>query len=433
MSTTTGIDRKVLIRELEAKQAEADRIASTFAHEDGKFVITEEKHRAFTNTVKEVEQLKGVLAGIDSITETKQWLNSSPDGSEAGRDAGIPRQRATGDESLGDMFIESKAYKAARERGFGESVPNIQTVVEGKSIFNYSAGTATVQALGSAQHLGIAELQRRKMHVRDLFPKSTTRAAVLYGVRETGWVNNARQVKQRYAADGVSPATGGLTDVFGRAPKSRIQLTNVLYPIAEIKHALDAHHAILDDEPRLKTFLNTRMLEGVKFAEDYDLLHSVGDGDRLNGIFNTPGVQDYTGLSSDKYSVQIRRAITKALLAEYDPTGVVISPTRWEEVETEEDDQGGFRVAVSVAIGAQKTVWRLQVVETTAMVDEQFLIGAFGMGSQLHDRETVKVQVSTEHDQNFTDGVVTFLASERVALEVPRPESFVIGTWTTPA
>jgi HK97 family phage major capsid protein len=54
------------------------------------------------------------------------------------------------------------------------------------------------------------------------------------------------------------------------------------------------------------------------------------------------------------------------------------------------------------------------------------------MGAQLYDRENVSVTVSSENADNFERGVLTFRADERVALEVSRPESFVIGTWTTP-
>lgn len=174
------------------------------------------------------------------------------------------------------------------------------------------------------------------------------------------------------------------------------------------------------------------MVEGVKFAEDYDLLHSVGDGQKLTGLFNTPGVQQYEGDPKDKYSVQIRRAITKSLLAEYEPTGIVLSPTMWEQVEVETDDTGAFRGALQVAVGAEKKVWRINVVETTAMPDGNYLLGAFGMGAQLYDRENVSVTVSSENSDNFERGVITFRADERVALEVPRPESFVIGSWTAP-
>lgn len=422
---------KELQSQLQAKSSEAERISQTFKIEDnGGFVVSTEQAAAFKKVSAEAQEIKSLIDAEQGLAEVKQYLEAPDSPPAAGLHYGQPRGW-TEEKSLGDMFIESDAFQRASESGFRDR-PYLRAEMEGKSIFSLSAGTVTHQTLGSAQNLGIAERAYRKWHIRDLFPKSSTKNSVLYGARETGWTNNAKQVKERYAADGTSPATGADTDTWGRAPRSKLSLVPVMYPVAEIAHLLDAHKNILSDEPRLKTFINTRMIEGVKYQEDFDLLHSVGDGQSLTGLFNTPGVQQYTGLASDKHSVQVRRSITKALLAEYEPTGVVLSPTMWEQVEVEEDDHGAFRIALQVAVGAEKRVWRLNVVETTAMADNRFLVGAFGLGAQLHDRENVSVTVSSENADNFEKGLITFRADERVALEVPRPESFVIGTWTQP-
>ncbi|GAA3289061.1 hypothetical protein GCM10020295_00020 [Streptomyces cinereospinus] len=50
----------------------------------------------------------------------------------------------------------------------------------------------------------------------------------------------------------------------------------------------------------------------------------------------------------------------------------------------------------------------LPIDAPAAMADTDFMLGSFGMGAQPHDRESVSV---------------------RVALEIPRPERFVIGKW----
>ncbi|MBZ6253613.1 phage major capsid protein [Streptomyces olivaceus] len=420
---------KELQKQLQVKASEAEEISKGFKVEEGGFVVSTEQAAKFRKVSGEAQEIKALIDAEQGLVDVKQYLDAPENPPAAASHYG--KTPTMEEKSLGDLFVESDAFKRASESGFRDR-PYVRAEMEGKSIFSLSAGSVTHQTLGSVQNLGIAERAYRKWHIRDLFPKSTTKQAVLYGARETGWTNNARQVKERYAADGTSPATGAESDTWGRAPRSRLSLTPVMYNVAEIAHLLDAHKNILSDEPRLKTFINSRMVEGVKYQEDWDLLHSVGDGQSLTGIYNTPGVQQYTGLNTDKYSVQIRRAITKALLAEYEPTGIVLSPTMWEHVEVEEDDNGAFRVAIAVAIGAEKKVWRLNVVETTAMSDGDFLIGAFGLGAQLHDRENVSVTVSSENADNFEKGLITFRADERLALEVPRPESFVIGTWTTP-
>ncbi|MER5482655.1 phage major capsid protein [Streptomyces sp. NPDC002812] len=432
----TATPDKSLLRSLKeqlaAKSSEAERIAGTFKEENGSFVVSTDQRNAYVKAVKDAQEIKGLLDAANSADSITGYLDAPDGSSAAGQFYGSNPGASAEYKSLGDMFVESDAFQAAARAQFKDR-PFIRAEMEGKSIHSLSAGTQTHSALGGVQDLGITEAQRRKWHIRDLFPSAKTRNAVLQGIRETGWVNNAAQVRERYAADGVSPATGLDTDVFGRAPRSKLMLQPVSYPVAEIAHMLDGHKNILSDEPRLKTFINTRLIEGIKFAEDYDLLHSVGgDGQTVTGLFNTPGVQQYKGDAKDKYSIQMRRAMTKALLAEYEPTGVVLSPTMWEHVEVETDDTGAFRVALQVAVGAQKKVWRINVVETTAMPDGQYLLGAFGMGAQLYDRENVSVTVSSENSDNFERGVLTFRADERIALEVSRPESFVIGSWTTP-
>lgn len=434
MATATD---KSLIRSLKGqlaeKSAEAERIAGTFKEENGAFVVSTEQRNAYVKAVKSAQEIKGLLDAAQGAENLTGYLDAPEGSSAAGQYYGSASAAGPEVKSLGDYFVESAAYQRAAESEFKER-PFIRAEIEGKSIFSLSAGTHTVQALGSAQDLGITEAQRRKWHIRDLFPKAKTKSPVLIGIRETGWVNNAAQVPERRAADGVSAPTGLDSDVFGKAPRSKLKLEPVAFPVAEIAHMLDGHKNILADEPRLKQFINSRLVEGIKFAEDYDLLHSAGgDGTSITGLFNTPGVQTYQGLAKDKFSIQMRRAMTKALLAEYEPTGIVISPTMWEEVEVETDDNGAFRVALQVAVGAQKRVWRLNVVETTAMPDGNYLLGSFGMGAQLYDRENVSVTVSSENSDNFERGVLTFRADERLALEVSRPESFVIGSWTTPA
>lgn len=421
---------------LEAKAA-VDGISADFkVDEKGNFEVSTKQYGDYTAAVKRANEAKAFIDSIESMGAIDSYLNEAP-APEASR--GL-NSNATEAKSLADIFIESKSFQEAKaaaagrgEEGWRE-VTRLSGTYEGKSIHALTAGTITHQSLGSAQQLPFAERNLRKTRVRDLFPKSTTKASVLWGVRETGWVNNAKQVRQRYAANGTDPATGADTDVYGWKPKSKIQMATISYPVATIAHTLDAHKNILDDEPRLRTFLNQRMADGVKFAEDYELLHSVGgaNAEEITGLFNVPGIQPYTGQATDKFSVQIRRAITKAQLAEYEPTGIVLSPLMWEQVEVEEDGYGGFRVAVNVAVGAVKQVWHLDVVSTTAMSDDDFLIGSFGLGAQIHDREQVNVTMSSENKDNYERNVVTFRAEERLALEVPRPESFVHGTWTDP-
>ena len=67
------------------------------------------------------------------------------------------------------------------------------------------------------------------------------------------------------------------------------------------------------------------------------------------------------------------------------------------------------------------------MVETQAIVQNQFLTGAFSLAAQIFDRMGIEVLISTENDKDFENNMVTIRAEERLAFAVYRPEAFVTG------
>jgi HK97 family phage major capsid protein len=448
---------KARVRELraaaEAKAAELEGLASAWKDEDGKLVITTEQKSAYQKASTEAKDIAELLSAAEGYKNLRGYLDT-PDGTPlAGEDAADAHRVGQQPErkSLGQAFLDSDGYKSAKNSEswrnqnfhmqmsyagsiFGERGRE-QKDVYGGGYPGQIGGTITLPVMGGIDQRPMLDIRRRQSHVRDLFPSVNTNAEIIWGVRETGWTNNAAQVSQRTQPDG-SPATG-TGDVFGLKPKSDIALAAYSVPIATIAHLLDAHRNILSDEPRLQDFIDRRLREGIMFAEDAALLFGTGGAERITGIFNTPGIQVYppagTTTTTDKKSLQLRKASTRVMLAEYEATGVVIHPLDWEDIETETDANGALFVAVSVAIGAEKRIWRLNVVDTTAMTEGRYLLGAFGNAANFYDREAINVAVSTENRDNWERNVVTFRAEERAALTVDRPEAFVAGSFLDPS
>lgn len=440
-----------LRRAAEAKATELEGLASAWKDEDGKLVITTEQKDAYQEASREAKEIAGLLSAAEGYKELRGYLDA-PEGTPlAGSDAADAYRAGQQPESksLGQAFIDSDGYKLAKDAESWRN-QNFQMQMNWKgSIFSEPqtkdvygggypgqvGGTINLPVMGGIDTRPMIDIKRRQNHVRDLFPKVNTNAEIIWGVRETGWTNNAAQVSQRTQPDG-SPATG-TGDVFGLKPKSDIALAAYSVPIATVAHLLDAHRNILSDEPRLQDFIDRRLREGIMFAEDAALLFGTGGAERITGIFNTPGIQVYPAAgvttTTDKKSLQLRKASTRVMLAEYEATGVVMHPLDWEDIETETDSTGALFVAVSVAIGAEKRIWRLNIVDTTAMVEGRFLMGAFGTAANFYDREAIGVAVSTENRDNWERNVVTFRAEERCALTVDRPEAFVAGTFLNPS
>jgi HK97 family phage major capsid protein len=433
-----------LTQQLETKAAEIDRIAGSFQDETGQghFVISTEQHADYVRAISEAESIKALIEAEERRGRITTFMGAAPPGDNlAVADATAIQRGTTATKTLGQMWLESDVYANMREHAFdvnhlggafkpGLGIKSFDSGV--KDIYSSMAGTISIPSLGTPENTGLVPRQLRPGRVRDLFPAETTTANLLYGIRETGYINAATVIPERRAADEVSPPTGGPTDVYGRKPPSQLNLVPVTYPVSTIAHIMYAHRNTLADEPRMQGLIDRDMMDGVKLQEDFQILYGDGIGDNMCGITNTPGIQTYPGSSADPFTAQMRRAITRVKLAYFEPSGIVTHPIDWENLELERDGFGQYRLAVSVALGAQKTVWRLDIVDTVAIAQGTYLLGAFGLGAKLYDREAVSLAVSTENRDMFERNAVTFRGEERLALTVDRPESFVLGTFTTP-
>lgn len=441
MTQTTGrvTELKSLLKDA---AAEIERQADQFKDEtgNGHYALSTAQAKDYKAAVDKAESIRQTLALEEKAAGIFEYLNAPEGTPAAARDAqDAQREQFAEMKSIAQEFMGSDAFMQMKSADFRQGgtfktdrgIPDLARASELKDVFSALGGRVSIPSLGQAQSLGFTERTLRPGRVRDLFPSERTQAAMLYGIRETGYTNRARTVGERTSAAGGAP-TGTATDVFGLKPKSELTIVPVTYPIATIAHIMYVHRNTLNDEPRLRGILDRDMIDGVKMAEDEQILWGDGVGENLTGLMNTTGVQKYTGLNSDARSAQIRRASTRSILAYFQPTGVVMHPLDWENIELEKDKNGAYTVAVSIAVGGEKRVWRLAVSDSPAMMQGRALVGAFGTGAKLYDREEVNIQLSTENRDLFERNTYTLRAEERMGLVVDRPESFVDLTFTTP-
>jgi HK97 family phage major capsid protein len=441
---TTAVVDQSRVRELKkalvSKGEEIKNLSGSWKTEEGgQFVISGDEQKSYLKAVNEAEEIRQLIVAEKQAGGIFEFLAADEGKSYAGSDAAEGHRGGGEMKSVSAEFLGSDFYVEAKARGFkGQPLMGGFSVERGlpdlafasqKDVYSAMGGTVAIPGLGTAQNLGLTERMLRPGRVRDMFPAERTNAAMLYGMRETGYTNRARVVAERTAADGTA-ATGGATDVYGLKPKSELTILPVTYPIATIAHIMYVHKNVLDDEPRMRGLLDRDMVDGVKMAEDDQILWGDGVGDNLTGLMNTSGVQEYDGLATDRLTAQVRRAATRSILAYFQPNGVVVHPLDWEAMELETDKNGAYTVAVSVAVGGQKQIWRLKVTDTPAMNEGMGLVGSFGTGAKLYDREQVNVQISTENRDMFERNAYTLRAEERLGLVVDRPESFVAVNFT---
>jgi HK97 family phage major capsid protein len=69
------------------------------------------------------------------------------------------------------------------------------------------------------------------------------------------------------------------------------------------------------------------------------------------------------------------------------------------------------------------------VVDTPAIPEGKALVGAYGIGAQLYDREQANIRVAEQHSDFFVRNAVVILAEQRLAMAIKRPEAFVEVTF----
>lgn len=313
--------------------------------------------------------------------------------------------------SIGEQFTESEDFKILQVKGSGTARLNLKatTITSLTTDANGSAGDLIVP-----QRLpGIVMPAERQLSIRNLLlPGRTSSNAVEY-VEETGFTNAAATVAET--------GTRAQSDL-----KFELKTVNV----KNIAHWVAASKNILSDVPMLASYIDTRLRYGLAREEEDQLLRGDGTGNNVKGIVHHASLFKetvYSGVGDTRIDT-IRRATLQVRVAELRPTFVVMHPQDWAEIELTKDTNDRY-IWVNVQQGGTPQMWRLAVVETTAMNADEFLVGAT-MGAQVFDREDAAVQVSTDHSDFFTRGQVAVRAEERLALAVYRPEAFVLGQFT---
>jgi HK97 family phage major capsid protein len=409
---------------LRDKMTATQEIADSFKVEDGTVIIESEKKEAFDKNMRDIKEIKSLIQSMQEMDQVREW-GEQPTETSVAVEAGAtpPNPLLIARKSLGEAFIESPQFQALHG---GRAGATMAQPFEVKSLHDYhvkdvysSMPTGTPSYFGATQRDEMVTLPQLKKRVRDLFPARSTNAAVIEYFKVTGFTNNASVVPER--------ASGA----FAAKPQSTLTFVGEQTPVRTIAHWEAAHRNVLADEPQLRGIIDNELLYGLKLHEDYQILNGTGTGEDLAGILSNSDIQSYSwseGASvpvDDTMADAIRRAATLAFLAYYEPTGVVLHPSDWEKIELTKNTQGTYLMAISMQQGSEQRIWRLPVIDTPAMTEGTALLGAFGTGAQLYDREAATIRVAEQHSDFFIRNAIVILAEERLAMAVKRPEAFV--------
>jgi len=317
-------------------------------------------------------------------------------------------------QTAGERFVESDAYKNMVASGANGSQP-----FEVGSFFKmFQKDLNSTDPKGGilvAPQVagGIVSPMDQQLRMRDILNVQGTTSNAIEYIQETGFTNASAPVAEK-----------------ALSPESDITFDSMTATVKTINHWIPATRQILSDATQLEGYINSRLIYGLKLTEENQLLYGSGTGENLQGLMTTTGVQVAPAMGAEETRIdRIRRSITLASVAGYPVTGIILSPADWEAIELAKGTDGRY-IWVNVPDGGVPRLWRVPVVESLAMQDNEYILGAFGLGASVFDREQANIRVSESHADFFLRNQVAIMAQERIAMAVYRPEAFVRGTFT---
>lgn len=317
----------------------------------------------------------------------------------------------------GQAFVKSDKLKAfAEKRTSGRVSIEFDGTLGVKDIssVNDPANTpGSAGALLEADRRGLIAPVERRMTIRSLLQVSETSQASIEYERETAYSNNAAQT----AEDAL-------------APESLLTFEDKEAKVVDITHFMRAPRSILDDVPRLRSYIDGRLRYGLAYKEELMILLGDGQSGNMEGLVTAadayaPPTVDVAVLS--KIDI-LRLAMLQTIVDEYAPTGIVLNHVDWAGIELTKDSQGRYIIG-GPQFGTVATLWNLPVVPTNAMTADNFLVGDFAMAAELFDRMQSTVEASTEDADNFRRRKVSILGMNRIALPIYRPDALVTGSF----
>ena len=256
----------------------------------------------------------------------------------------------------------------------------------------------------------------RLVHMRQLIPQGSTASDVVRYVKESAYTN------------GVAPKAEGTavaqSDFDFTATDANVQKIGTYFRLSE---------EMLNDTPQLTSYLSARAPEKLLEVEDTQILNGNGTAPNLSGIITDAADFAAGGFANAIESANEFDVLTVALnqlaLANYAADYIMINPTDFHKILLLKSSQNEYLVK-DWNQGLQPRINGVPVVLSTAVTSDKYVLGNFGMGTQLWIRDNVGVEFSREDSTNFRDGFVTVRVQERVALTNYLPNAFVNGDFS---
>lgn len=342
--------------------------------------------------------------------------------------------------TLGEAFIKSPAYgdflgQFKGHDGRIREVTNIKSAsfdvagfagVGTKDLVTGLSSTSGGAFITNDRLGGVTDLiGERELSIRALCTNVTTTSDTFEFVQVTGKTNNAAAViEATSSADSAVYGTPTAGNVQGYKPESALTLAVVSSPVETIAHLMPITRRAAADAPQVRQMVDAFLLQGLREAEEDQILNGNGTSPNLRGILQTAGISTVGSAGTDIDAVVDAIRVIRAERRK--PTAIVVHPNDWYSTGflLAKDTQNRYLLGdPRASIDQLNTIWGLRVVVTEAMTENTALVGDFRQ-AVVADRQQAALYVTDSHKDWFARNLLAILAEERLGFGVLDPKAF---------
>lgn len=342
---------------------------------------------------------------------------------EMASEGGIKAADVTGDakadaKTFGEAFVKSAAYAefAVKANGSGNLPLGTSEAVqvanrsEMKTLLKVTSGGLAGVPVEDRTNL-IVGSPLASLDFLNVIATATTDSDVVEWLEETTYTNSAAET-----AEGAD------------APESALAFAVRTANVKELSHFLPVTRRGLADAAFVESWINNRLIDGVRRRLQTQILTGNGSGENFTGIYNTSGIGsvDRSVTATDMVESLHKCITTIRTNAFAEPDFIGIHPNDWETIRlTKASTAGTYQYGAPSESGVQ-TVWGIPAIVHASFTSGAPLVG-IGREASLFVREGVSVAASDSHNDYFIKRQVALLASMRAAFAVTQPKAFAVS------
>lgn len=213
-----------------------------------------------------------------------------------------------------------------------------------------------------------------------------------------------------------------------KIPESKFTPTLAKANVVNVAHYTKITKQLADDAPALAAYINTKMLYGLQTKVEDQIVNGNGTAPQLKGLLATGSFTDASAQLTGAKNLFDLLLLLQGLAetAAYEPEALVLNPMTWAQLAMEKDSQGRYLLG-GPGLAANKSVWGIPVVTSSAVPAGKFIFGNFTQTVTIYDRQQVAVEMTGTNEDDFTHYLYTIRASRRLALAVEVPAGIFAG------